>query len=152
MAPAPSVGAMTDTTASTVAPRPTAARAALLVAAGVAASALAAALLSLLGLALGADPTFAPLQPPAYLTFAILGALAAIGGWVLVVRLVRSSARVLRALVPALVALSLIPDVVLLLTGFIPGATPTGVVALMLMHPSVAAIAVLVGSRLAPAR
>jgi len=98
------------------------------------------------------DEYFPPLQPAAYLSFAIAGTLAAIGGWVLVVRLVRRSARLLRVLVPVLVVLSLIPDAVLLATGFIPGATPGAVIALALMHPLVAAVAVVAGSRIAPAR
>jgi hypothetical protein len=98
-------------------------------------------------LAAGADPAFAPLQPMAYLSFAIAGVLVAIAGWVLVVRFVRRSARALTILVPVLLALSLIPDV-----GFIPGATVAGVVGLMLMHPIVAVTATLAGRAIAPPR
>jgi mannitol-specific phosphotransferase system IIBC component len=51
-----------------------------------------------------------------------------------------------------LFVVTFIPDVVLLATGFLPGATPGAVIALMLMHPVVAGAAVLVGQRIAPAR
>lgn len=125
---------------------------ALTVLAAVAASAIATTLIALVARAVGAGDAFPPLQPAVYLTFAAAGTLAALGGWALVVRLVPRSARVLRVLVPVLVVLSLVPDVVLLITGFIPGATPGAVVALMLMHPVVAASAVVAGQRIAPAR
>jgi len=103
-------------------------------------------------LAVGADPSFAPLTPPVYLSFAIVGTLVAVAGWVLVVRRVRRSARMLGILVPVLLVLSLIPDVIVLLTGFIPGTTVTGVVGLMLMHPIVVGAAVLAGRTIAPPR
>ncbi|HEY8587963.1 MAG TPA: DUF6069 family protein [Naasia sp.] len=143
---------MNDIAAPLVRPRPRAVTRTLLVLAGVAASALLTGALALAALALGADPAFPPLQPQVYLTFATGGTLAAVAGWILIVRTVRRSARVLRVLVPTLVAASLVPDVALLLTGFIPGTTPLAVVALMLMHPAVAAVAVAVGLRVAPPR
>jgi hypothetical protein len=132
--------------------RPRAATAALLVLAAVVATGIALTAVAFGALALGADSAFMPLQPGPYLTFGIVGVLAAIAGWVLVVRFVRQSARLLRILVPALVLVTLIPDVMLLIGGFIPGTTVVGVVALMLMHVIVAAIAVFVGQRIAPAR
>ncbi|AYF97043.1 DUF6069 family protein [Protaetiibacter intestinalis] len=115
-------------------------------------SAVGTSLIALVASLAGVGAGFPPLQPQAYLSFAVVGTLAAIGGWVLVVRFVRRSARVLRVLVPVLVLLTLIPDAVLLATGFIPAATPGGVAALALMHPLVAAVAVLAGRRIAPAR
>jgi hypothetical protein len=124
----------------------------VLVALAAVASAVATALVAFAALALGADSTFAPLQPQAYLTFAVAGTIAAIAGWVLVVRFVPRSTRLLRVLVPVLLAVSFIPDIALLLTGFIPGATATGVIGLMLMHPIVAAIATLTGRMIAPPR
>ena len=125
---------------------------ALTVLVAVVASAVGTSLIALVAHLAGVAEGFPPLQPAAYLSFAIAGTLAAIGGWVLLVRLVRRSARLLRVLVPVLVVLSLIPDAVLLATGFIPGATPGAVIALALMHPLVAAVAVVAGSRIAPAR
>ena len=118
---------------------------------GILGTALAVSALAFGALALGATPGFAPLNPPVYLAFAVLGLLAGVAGWIVVTRRVRRPLRLLRVLVPALVVLSWIPDVILLATGFIPGASPLGVAALMLMHPVVAAAAVLVGRRIAPA-
>lgn len=127
-------------------------RTVVLVLLAVVVAAVATTLAAVGAAALGADPAFPPLQPPAYLSFAILGTLVAIGGWVLVVRRVRRSARALAILVPVLLALSLVPDVILLLTGFIPGTTVAGVVGLMAMHPIVAAVAVVTGRMIAPPR
>ena len=118
----------------------------------VVAAALATTAAALAAVAFGADPAFGPLQPPVYLSFAVLGTLAAIGGWLIVVRRVRNSARVLGILVPVLLMLSLVPDVVLLVTGFIPGTTVAGVVGLMVMHPIVATVAVVAGRMIAPPR
>jgi hypothetical protein len=131
---------------------PRASLVALIVLAAVVAVAVATSVIAFVARAAGAGDAFPPLQPQAYLTFATAGTLLAIGGWVLVVRVVRRSARALGVLVPVLLVLTFIPDVVLLATGFLPGATPGAVVALMLMHPVVAGAAVLAGRRIAPAR
>jgi hypothetical protein len=131
---------------------PRASLVALIVLAAVVAVAIATSLIAFVARAAGAGDAFPPLQPQTYLTFATAGTLLAIGGWALVVRLVRHSARLLRVLAPVLLMLSFIPDIVLLATGFLPGATPGAVVALMLMHPVVAGAAVLAGQRIAPAR
>ena len=53
-------------------------------------------------------------------------------------------------LVPVLTVLSLVPDVLLGATGFIPGATVTGSVALGLMHLTVVGVAVPVLARALP--
>ncbi|MGP3536382.1 DUF6069 family protein [Microbacterium sp. RD1] len=135
---------------SVVRPRTTAV--VLFVFSGVVASAIFTSALAFAALALGADAAFIPLQPGPYLTFGIAGFLVGLAGWVLVVRFARRSARVLRVLVPVLVLLTLVPDVVLLLTGFLPGTTGIGVAALMLMHVLVAATAVFIGQRISPAR
>jgi hypothetical protein len=69
--------------------------------------------------------------------------------------LVRARARrprtLLTVLVPVLLVLSLVPDVMLLVTGFIPGTTTTGAIALMLMHPTVVAVTVPVMNAIARA-
>jgi hypothetical protein len=132
-------------------PAPRALNVALTIVVAVLLAAAATSIIALLAQAAGAGG-LPPLQPAVYLAFATVGTLAGIGGWLLVVRLVRHSARLLRVLVPVLVVLSLVPDAVLLATGFIPGTTPVGVLALALMHPIVAAVAVLAGRRIAPAR
>jgi len=141
-----------STAASTRTPAASRARTIVVLVLAVVITAIATTVVAFSALALGADPAFAPLRPMLYLSFAIPGVLAAIGGWVLVVRFVRRSARALTVLVPVLLALSLIPGVALLITGFIPGATPTGVVGLMLMHPIVAVTATLAGRAIAAPR
>lgn len=107
---------------------------------------------SVAAIAAGAEPGYPPLQPAVFGTFAALGVLIGYAGWRLVRRLVPRPAAVLRMLVPVAVVLSLVPDLVLLLTGFIPGTTVPGVVGLMVMHPIVAGVVVPVAQRLAPVR
>lgn len=141
---------MTASTAlPAVAPLP---RTALLLAAGVVVAGAANTVVSLVARAVGADPTFAPLQPPAYLTFTVLGMLAAYVGWRLARRFARHPARVLRVLVPVALLLSFVPDIVLAITEFLPGANLTGAVALSTMHVVVAAVAVPLFQRIAPVR
>src|SRR3546814_6810649 len=101
---APSVAVIPDDRSimSTELIRPRAATAVLLVVAAVAATAIVLSAVAFGALALGADAGFAPLQPGPYLTFGIVGVLASLAGWVLIVRSVRRSARLLRVLVPVL--------------------------------------------------
>ncbi len=56
----------------------------------------------------------------------------------------------LRALVPTVLVLSLVPDVALLVTGAMPGTTVAGVVSLMVMHVVTTAIAVTAYRRTMP--
>lgn len=125
-------------------------RAVALLAAGVAVAGVATTAIALAADAVGADPGFAPLHPAVFLAFVVVGLTAAAGGWAIIRARATRPARVLRVLVPLLTVLSLAPDVVLALSGFIPGTTLTGVVALMLMHPVVAAVAVPVLQRALP--
>ncbi len=126
------------------------ARTVLLLVAGAVVAGIANSIVAFSALAAGARADFSPLLPAVYLPFTVLGLLAGYLGW----RIVRARAtqplRVLRVLVPVLFVLSFLPDTVLLLTGFIPGATPNGVVALMLIHPIVVAVGVPLYQRLAP--
>lgn len=125
-------------------------RTAVLTLIGAVAVAIAAtAIIATVAIAVGAT-AFAPLMPYVFGPFAALGVLAGYLGWRIVRRAVPNPRRVLRVLVPTVLVLSFIPDVVLLLTGFIPGTTTTGAVALMLMHLTVAAIVVPASQRLAP--
>ncbi len=140
---------MTVSTLPAAAPLP---RAALLLAAAFVVAGAANTVVALTALAVGADPEFAPLRAPAYLTFTLLGLLAASVGWRLVRRFARNPARVLRILVTVAVARALVPDVALALTGFIPGSNLTGVLALSMMHVVTVAVAVPVLQRLAPVR
>jgi hypothetical protein len=117
--------------------------------AAVAVAIIAAQVIALAALAAGAT-AFPPLMIYVFGPFAAVGVLAAYAGWRIVRRVARSPRRVLRVLVPAVLVLSFVPDTVLALTGFIPGTTTTGAVALMLMHVAVAGVAVPVSQRLAP--
>lgn len=117
--------------------------------AAIAVAIAAAEIIALAAVAAGAT-AFPPLMPLVFGPFAAVGVLAGYTGWRIVRRLASTPRRVLRVLVPVVLALSFIPDVVLLSTGFIPGTTATGAVALMLMHLTVAGIVVPVSQRLAP--
>ncbi len=110
------------------------------VAAGVVNSAIA-----LVARALGADPNvITGLQPPAYLVLTLVGTILGAIGWVIVRNRASDPAAVLRVLVPVAVVVSLIPD---LLLGLQLG---WGVLWLALMHPVVAAAAVLAYRRFLP--
>jgi uncharacterized protein DUF6069 len=85
---------------------------------------------------------FRQLTLPVYGFLTVVGAIAGAIGWHLVATRSRNAAGTLRVLVPTVLVLSLIPDVILLVTGSQPGTTTAGVVALMLMHVGVAAAAV----------
>lgn len=92
--------------------------------------------------AAGASDDFQPLDPPAYISFTVIGILVATAGWA-AIRRTRRAASTLRWLVPAVLVVSLVPDV---LVGADPssmaGANWTGVVGLMAMHVAVAAVVV----------
>ncbi len=85
---------------------------------------------------------FQPLTLPVYGFLTVVGAIIGAVVWHLVVARSRNASGVLRVLVPTIVVLSLIPDVMLLVSESQPGTTTAGVVALMLMHFGVAAAAV----------
>lgn len=137
------------TTATSPAPA-RAGRAVAFLLVGVVVAGLATTVIALAARTAGANAAFAPLQPTVYLAFVVLGMAAATGGWALVRARSAHPARLLRVLVPVLTALSLAPDVVLALTGFIPGTTTTGAIALMLMHLVVATVCVPVLQRALP--
>ena len=85
---------------------------------------------------------FQQLTLPVYGFLTVLGAIVGAVVWHLVVARSRNASGVLRVLVPTVLVLSLIPDVMLLVTESQPGTTTAGVIALMLMHFGVAAAAV----------
>jgi hypothetical protein len=97
---------------------------------------------------LGASPeVIQGLAPQAYVFLTTVGVVLAAVAWALIRRKAARPNAVLRKLVPIVVAVSLLPD--LLLFG-IPGASPIGVVALMLMHVVVAAVAVPIFRKVLP--
>jgi hypothetical protein len=136
-------------TTLTLAPAATTRRTVLSLVAAVAVAIVAAEIIALAAIAAGAT-AFPPLMPFVFGPFAAIGVLAGYAGWRIVRRLTAQPRRVLRVLVPVVLLLSFVPDVVLLTTGFIPGTTTTGAVALMLMHLTVAGVVVPVSQRLAP--
>jgi hypothetical protein len=98
--------------------------------------------------ALGASPAVIQgLTPQAYVFLTAVGVIVAAVAWALIRSKAARPNAVLRKLVPIVVAVSLVPD--LLLFG-IPGASPVGVVALMLMHVVVAAVAVPIFQKVLP--
>ncbi len=85
---------------------------------------------------------FQPLTLAVYGPLTVLGVLAGAIGWHLIATRSRHASRLLTWLVPVVLVLSLIPDVLLLVSKSQPGTTTGGVIALMLMHFGVAAAAV----------
>jgi len=146
---------MVTTTAATApigsSARVSAGRTTALLVAGAVVAGAGTTVIALTAQAAGAGD-FAPLKPLVYLPFVVLGLAAATGGWAVVRARATDAARTLRVLVPALTILSLVPDVVLAATGFIPGTTTTGAVALGLMHLTVVGVAVPVLARALPVR
>ncbi len=128
-------------TAERVASRPRLRAAGILIAAVIVAVAVNAAVAAV-AIAAGAPSTYGPLTLPAYALFTTLGVAAGWAGWVLVHRRARNPRRTLSLLVPVLTVLSFVPDVLLLVFRFIPGTTTPAVIALMLMHLVVVAVAV----------
>lgn len=95
---------------------------------------------------------FEQLTLPIYGLLTVVGALAGAVGWRLIVNRSRNANRLLTWVVPAVLALSLIPDVMLLITKSQPGTTTAGVIALMLMHLGLAVAAVPAYRRFMPVR
>lgn len=110
---------------------------------------LAAAVVAVLAVALGAPADAVQLQPASYVTFSVVGVAAGTAVWSWVVRRSLHPARLLARVVPGVLALTVVPDVGLALVG---AATWGTAVALVVMHLAVAAAAVAVLQRAVPAR
>lgn len=106
--------------------------------------------IALVGLAAGASSDFRPLQPTSYILLTVVGVLAGTAGWAAVRRRSQRPTAVLRRLVPAVVAVSLVPDVALLFTDAQPHTTGVGVATLMAMHLATAVVAVPILARTLP--
>lgn len=136
--------------AVTATPRTSAPR----IAAGVLLAAVLAVLvnsaIALLTVALGASDQFRPLQPSTYPSLTVAGILAGTAGWAAVRKWSRRPAAVLRVLVPAVVAVSLVPDLALLPGDMQPHTSGLAVVGLMVMHVTTAAVAVPILNRILP--
>jgi Family of unknown function (DUF6069) len=138
--------------ARTATSSPTRARTIAVLAAGAVVAILANSTIAVVARASGASADFSPLQIFVYAPFTVVGLIAAYAGWRIVRQRVRHPAAVLRVIVPVLTVLSFAPDTILAITGFIPGASLTAVVALGLMHLVVVGVAVPICARLAPVR
>ena len=112
--------------------------------------ALAAAITALVRAVATIPPGFAPFKPASYVGLIVVGVVAGAAGWLAVRRRAANSPGVLRVLVPAVVALSFIPDVLLGVTKFEVGTTWAGVGGLMAMHLVVAVCAVAAFGRFLP--
>jgi len=132
---------VTTASAQPAATRPRA-RAALILTAAVAIAIALNAVVAAVAIATGAPASYGPLTPPAFGLFTALGVAAGWVGWSLVTRRAKDSRRTLSILVPLVTVASFIPDVLLLALGFIPGTTTGAVIALMVMHVVVVAVAV----------
>lgn len=105
-----------------------------------------------MAIAAGANAEFAPLAGYVFAPLTVIAYALAYLGWRTVRSRAAKPASVLRVLVPVLTVLSLVPDTVLLVTGFIPDSSPLAVLALALMHLVVVATVVTAAQRVAPVR
>jgi hypothetical protein len=128
---------------------PAAIAAALLIPIAVS-SALAAAITALVRAVATVPSSFAPFKPSSYIGLIVVGVVAGAVGWLVVRRRAANSPGVMRFLVPAVVALSFIPDVVIGVTKSEAGTTWAGVGGLMAMHLAVAICTVAAFSRFLP--
>ncbi|MFK4598402.1 DUF6069 family protein [Streptomyces pristinaespiralis] len=117
---------------------------------GIVAASIANALIALIALAAGASDAFQPLQPGAYVSFTVLGVLIGAAGWAVVRRRSADPRALLARLVPAVVIVSLVPDLAMFVSDYKPHADAAGIIALMLMHVAVAAVAVAAYHRALP--
>ncbi|KIP95186.1 uncharacterized protein (DUF2062 family) [Microbacterium foliorum] len=117
-------------------------RRALILAAAVAIAIAANSMVALIAVAAGAPTTYGPLTFPAFSLFTTVGVVAGWIGWSLVRRHARDPRRTLTMVVPIVTVASFVPDVLLLALRFIPGTTVSAVIALMVMHLVVVAVAV----------
>ncbi|TQS45104.1 DUF6069 family protein [Cryptosporangium phraense] len=140
----------TESTNRPVIPRTSAVRAVGGVILAVVASVVVNAIIAAAAHAAGADDEFMPLNAGSFTFFTVVGVLAAAFAWTLIRRLSRRPSTVLRWLVPGVVVFSLIPDILLLVDGSLAGTSTLAVLALMLMHLAVAAIAVPIFLRVLP--
>ncbi|MER6159335.1 DUF6069 family protein [Streptomyces sp. NPDC001868] len=100
--------------------------------------------------AAGASDDFQPLQLAAYAPLTVFGILAAAAAWAIIRARSARPARLLGILVPAVLIVSLIPDIMVGISDSRPGTGWGAVIALMVMHVVVAAVAVPAYQRLLP--
>jgi hypothetical protein len=116
------------------------------VAVAIAANAVVAAIAH----AAGASDDFQPLQLSAYAPLTLVGVLAAAAAWAAIRARSARPGRLLRTLAPAILIVSLIPDIIVGISDSRPGTSWGAVSALMVMHVVVAAVAIPAYRRLLP--
>ncbi|WP_200309304.1 DUF6069 family protein [Streptomyces adelaidensis] len=121
----------------------------LVVAGGVLAAIVVAsvadAVLALIALAAGAPDDFTPLKASSYIFLTAVGVVAGAVGWAIVRKVSKDPRTLVRRLVPTVVVVSFVPDFLLFGNG---GAL--GVGALLLMHVTVATVAVFTYRKVMP--
>ncbi|MFF5363818.1 DUF6069 family protein [Streptomyces scabiei] len=100
--------------------------------------------------AAGASDDFEALQLPAYAVFTVFGVLIAAAAWAIIRARSARPDRLLRTLVPVVLIVSLIPDIMVGVSDSRPGTSWGAVIALMVMHVVVTAVAVPAYRRLLP--
>ena len=133
-------------------PRPTFVSAVLAVVSSVVVASLLCLAVAAVAHRAGASTEFLALTAPVFVTFIVIGAVVGAIGWTIVRRRARDPRRLLRVLVPAVFLLSLVPDVLVGVTGALPGTSWTAVVALMVMHLVVTVCVVAAYSLFLPVR
>lgn len=93
--------------------------------------------------AVGAPAGFPALSAPALITFTVLPLTVGWFVWQAIAARVRRPERTLLTLAAIVFVVSLVPDLILLATGFIPGTNLTAVVGLMTAHAVVLGAAVI---------
>ena len=121
-------------------PTPVAVLAAVVAAAGVGVA--ADAVIAVIAHHLGVPAGFKPLQVSSFAALTVLGVLAGAIGWAVIRGRAGDPRRLLVRLVPAVIAVSLIPDLALGVGRLEANTTWGGVATLMLMHLAVATCAV----------
>ncbi|MFF0085927.1 DUF6069 family protein [Streptomyces canus] len=110
---------------------------------GTAAVAIAVnAVVAVIAHAAGASDDFQPLQLSAYAPLTVFGVLIAAAAWAIIRARSARPDRLLRTLVPVILIVSLIPDIMVGASDSRPGTSWGAVIALMVMHVVVAAVAV----------
>lgn len=120
-----------------------------LVLAAAVASALNAAVAGIAHAA-GASHAFRPLQPSSFIGLTVIGTLVGAVGWGLIRARAADPRRLLRVLVPVVLAVSLVPDLLVGISATMPGTGWGAVTALISMHLVVGAVAVPVYLRVLP--
>ncbi|MET0821854.1 MAG: DUF6069 family protein [Aeromicrobium sp.] len=98
----------------------------------------------------GASSDFSPLAPAELVVPTIFGTVVGAVGWFVIARRVARPWAVFRVAAPAVVLVSLIPDVIMWVGGSEPGTSAGAVIALMLTHLATGVVLVAVFQHVMP--